>query len=338
MADANPLLFTTDESRSISGKAKNKTKVYHPEFCWKDKHNNECAWNRVLPYLLSIAYVVSGFLVMGAVQAANYSRRYIQSPDRYLVLNDLSFEWLPDLSNLSLFHEASVYIPAGIAFFFVVLLHKRLFTLQIRIFLIWGTLFYLRCITIIVTSYPDPSAGCKGADPLSVYINPYVASFFHMASCGDLVFSGHTVMAVMTLEMTLEAFPFRGYYLILHFFALLCTILGVLSILMTRLHYFLDVIVAIVFTVLFWERYREMLGNPRYNFIQRYKIFEKRSDYDIRDRCRERCCTFWEAGRYSQCGICPWGSAEDYCEELLPHLDADNNNSTDSESVQLIRS
>jgi len=159
---------------------------------------------------------------------------------------------------------------------------QRLLILR-RMMAIFGFINLLRAICVACTSLPDASPRCisQFGDPQrgaykrrSIFPKAYgrawkllTAPSSHI-SCGDMVFSGHTVLLVMC-AMIFDTYctkrecdtPLIRDYLSMRFLTVLKLVIytlagaGIFSIIGTRLHYSLDVLIAVFLTWRSWSGY-----------------------------------------------------------------------------------
>lgn len=153
----------------------------------------------------------------------------------------------------------------------LILTHPKRLMVMRRLLVIYSIILVLRSIFVVSTSLPDPSPKCLEQKPYIPYSQPIPleksgieSSFwrgvkqtlfpFESSTCGDLIFSGHTV-AFMLCSLIWDRY-FTGHRLrwpVYLYHAL--TILGLLSIISVRFHYTIDVIVAVFVTISVWQRY-----------------------------------------------------------------------------------
>ena len=153
--------------------------------------------------------------------------------------------------------------------FLVVLFHKHRFILMRRFFSISGTIFMLRCVTMLITSLSVPGSHlqCQPrpyGDVWNKLHNAYVIwtgagmSLQGVRTCGDYMFSGHTV-ALTLLNFFITEYSSRRIYF-LHTFTWICNVFGVFFILAAHEHYSIDVFIAFYITSRLFMYYH-MLAN-----------------------------------------------------------------------------
>ena len=183
-------------------------------------------------------------------------------------LRDMLFEVLPDWSRHRGWLPDALLVPLVVACFFVNILWRRDKLLRyqgwivLRRFLFILTILYaFRTFTFIVTTVPSPLSDClpmyvekdggdnqNGGDNnnLAEY-HKYLVLFGRMASgkvtaCTDNIYSGHTTLITVSVWCFWQysgAWWFKAY-------ALIHASLVLMSILICRLHYTVDIIVAVI--------------------------------------------------------------------------------------------
>lgn len=152
----------------------------------------------------------------------------------------------------------------------VIIFHKHRFIIARRCFAIGGTVFLLRCFTMLITSLSVPGVhlDCKP--------RPYGswASRLHEAyiiwsgaglslqgvrTCGDYMFSGHTVSLTLLNFFITEYTSRRIFFL--HTFTWLCNCFGIFFILAAHEHYSIDVFIAFYITSRLFLYYHTLVNN-----------------------------------------------------------------------------
>jgi len=152
----------------------------------------------------------------------------------------------------------------------VIIFHKHRFIIARRFFAIAGTIFLLRCFTMIITSLSVPGVhlDCKPR-PYGTWANrlhnAYIIwsgaglSLQGVRTCGDYMFSGHTVSLTLLNFFITEYTSRRIYFL--HTFTWLCNCFGVFFILAAHEHYSIDVFVAFYITSRLFLYYHTLVNN-----------------------------------------------------------------------------
>ncbi|XP_073990107.1 ceramide phosphoethanolamine synthase-like isoform X2 [Rhodnius prolixus] len=159
----------------------------------------------------------------------------------------------------------------------VLVFHKHRFILLRRFFALSGTVFLLRCITMLITSLsvpgthldcnprPNSSSGNGTSDILTKMQAAYEIwrgagmSIQGVRTCGDYMFSGHTVALTMLNFFITEYSP-RDIYL-LHTFTWLLNMFGIFFILSGHEHYSIDVFIAFYITSRLFLYYHTLANN-----------------------------------------------------------------------------
>lgn len=159
----------------------------------------------------------------------------------------------------------------------VLLFHKHRLILLRRFFALSGTVFLLRCITMLITSLsvpgthlecnPRPAANSEAPllDLFSKMKQAYVIwkgagmSIQGVRTCGDYMFSGHTVALTMLNFFITEYTP-RDIYL-LHTFTWMLNMFGIFFILSGHEHYSIDVFIAFYITSRLFLYYHTLANN-----------------------------------------------------------------------------
>jgi hypothetical protein len=147
---------------------------------------------------------------------------------------------------------------------FYLLLHKDRIKIFSKFFRVYAFLNLLRSISVILTVFPDIHQPCISRDvsfksknlfpevfskTIQLFTNPNGT-----LTCGDFIFSGHTMLLVICC-LSWYTYPSDS-----HFFKLyrtVCitipTIITAILIIAVRLHYTIDVFLAIYFSIHIWN-------------------------------------------------------------------------------------
>jgi len=191
----------------------------------------------------------------------------------YENLRDLSFEYLPHYPT----NDLANHLVYGCITFtsWVLLLHPRRRHLTRRLLSMWSIVYAMRATTISVTSLPDPNDMCRNGT-----IENGIGTFFSGLSCGDMIFSGHTVALILGPLMMHQAFPRMPRW------AAWCLwgycIFGMWALLACHMHYLVDILVAVYISFLVYLAYHATVTNDRW--LQRYEWL-----------------AWWEHDRYYSC-------------------------------------
>ncbi|XP_040581561.1 phosphatidylcholine:ceramide cholinephosphotransferase 2 isoform X1 [Lepeophtheirus salmonis] len=156
--------------------------------------------------------------------------------------------------------------------FIVVLCHNDRFVILRRIFLIIGIHYYYRAITMYITVLPKADPNYKCAPKLDKMTFLEIAQrVLKLLSgmglsingqhiyCGDYIYSGHTMSLIMTYLVIKEYSPKRWF--LLHWFSLIITLTGIITLLLARGHYSIDVLIAYYITTRLWWIYHTLAHN-----------------------------------------------------------------------------
>lgn len=134
----------------------------------------------------------------------------------------------------------------------VIIFHKHRWVLMRRFFSLSGTIFLLRCVTMLITSLSVPGKHLECAPrPYGDIWNKFYNAFIiwtgagltlqGVRTCGDYMFSGHTVgLTLLNFFIT----EYTSHIYMLHTFTWICNIFGVFFIIAAHEHYSIDVFVA----------------------------------------------------------------------------------------------
>ncbi|UJR20996.1 hypothetical protein I4U23_024096 [Adineta vaga] len=184
---------------------------------------------------------------------------------------------LPDLflDNIPLIHWAftvseCLIVVMGITFLLILIFHKYSSIILRRFFALGGTIFLLRSITMLVTSLSVPGHHLE-CTPLQYGTTGEIftrwlqiflfqgLSIHGIRSCGDYMFSGHTVMLTL-LNHCITEYTTSDFYVI-HLLSWLCNILGMILILAAHEHYTIDVLIAFFLTSRLFLYYHSLANN-----------------------------------------------------------------------------
>lgn len=179
--------------------------------------------------IASIALAISSVLLNIATGQIAYANRVV-NPQLHL-LTDPLLDALPFV-NSSLWPDVMIYISLGLMAI-LPLFHKRMLRMYENWFFILGFVMILRAITVPLTNLPDPFPGCAGPDPEA-------GRFWQQ--CGSLMFSGHTTTILAAAIVYTHDNNYDPMITICCFLYSFAAILGVL---VCRLHWTMDVFVAV---------------------------------------------------------------------------------------------
>jgi len=220
-------------------------------------------WKTVVAFLYGMLVSWLTALVMTVVHdRVPDMNKYPPLPD--LILDNVPhIDWAFEMTEITGMTLLLIWIA-------VVLLHKHRFIIARRFFSIAGTIFLLRCITMLITSLSVPGVhlDCKPR-PYGTWANRLHNAFIiwsgagmtlqGVRTCGDYMFSGHTVSLTLLNFFITEYTSRRIYFL--HTFTWLCNCFGVFFILAAHEHYSIDVFVAFYITSRLFLYYHTLVNN-----------------------------------------------------------------------------
>jgi hypothetical protein len=186
-------------------------------------------------------YIMSVMVVVGGTRYPKY-----KAP-----LPDLAFDVLAPYPDLSWLPNTLIYLLL-LATLIRCLLSRQGLTIIRRVLFVHAITMLMRSLTLVATSYPDPSLPCVDYMPPSD-VNPFWANTLGNAdliTCGDLMFSGHTLIYVV-LALAWQKY----FYVIEKVIFWMFTLVAITTLLVARLHYLNDIIVAMYVVVCVWHVY-----------------------------------------------------------------------------------
>ncbi|KAG1684724.1 Sphingomyelin synthase-related protein 1 [Nymphon striatum] len=181
----------------------------------------------------------------------------------------------------------------------ILLFHKHRFILLRRMFSLTGSVFLLRCVTMLITSLSVPGIHLKCearpyGDMWAKLAKAYIIwkggglSLKGVRSCGDYMFSGHTVVLTLLNFFITEYTPINWYYL--HTVTWVLNLFGIFFILAGHEHYSIDVFIAFYITTRLFLYYHSLANNRA--LMQRdsqrtriwfplFSYFESKVDYIV---------------------------------------------------------
>ncbi|XP_032397415.1 sphingomyelin synthase-related protein 1 isoform X1 [Etheostoma spectabile] len=167
-------------------------------------------------------------------------------------------------------------------FLLILLLHKHRSILFRRLCSLMGTVFLLRCCTMFVTSLSVPGQHLKCASKTygdswgKIQRALLIWSGFGMTltgvqTCGDYMFSGHTVVITLLNFFVTEYTP-RTWNLI-HTISWVLNLFGIFFILAAHEHYSIDVFIAFYITTRLFLYYHTLANTRAYQHSRRARIW-----------------------------------------------------------------
>ncbi|XP_033739972.1 sphingomyelin synthase-related protein 1-like [Pecten maximus] len=278
-----------DKSFNSSSKSRRRTKIHHsdsedsgsgddndylPQKRYQpdrgprpSKHLDSEIWKTLLGFL----YAFSVFLVTSFVMVVVHDR--VPDTDKYPPLPDI---FLDNIPYTPWAFEACEVIAVclGTIWSIVLVFHKHRFILLRRVFSIIGTVYLLRCITMLITSLsvPSPHLKCEGKmygdiwakakRTMEIWMGMGM-SLSGVRTCGDYMFSGHTVCITLLNFFITEYTPRQGKYnsYYLHMLTWVANMFGIFFILAAHEHYSIDVFIAFYISSRLFLYYHVLANN-----------------------------------------------------------------------------
>lgn len=164
----------------------------------------------------------------------------------------------------------------------ILLLHKHRSILIRRLCSLLGTVFLLRCCTMFVTSLSVPGQHLKCASKtygdtwgktqraLTIW-SGFGMTLTGVQTCGDYMFSGHTVVITLLNFFVTEYTP-RTWNLI-HTISWVLNLFGIFFILAAHEHYSIDVFIAFYITTRLFLYYHTLANTRAYQHSRRARIW-----------------------------------------------------------------
>ncbi|XP_034187824.1 phosphatidylcholine:ceramide cholinephosphotransferase 2 isoform X3 [Osmia lignaria lignaria] len=248
-------------------------------------------WKTFLAFLFMFVNFISTTASLAMVHERVPDRNtYGPLPD--VVLDNIAAQdWALNVS------EVLIMILSNSAMVFIIF-HKHRFIVVRRIFLLMGLLYMMRSITMYVTVLPVASKTyfcspkANNTNPLLVTkrVLQLISGFGLSINgkhtyCGDYIYSGHTVVLVLSYLIIKEYSPRRCQPI--HWLAGVLVLVGIIMVLVAHGHYTVDVLIAYYVTTRLWYIYHTLANNSHLkqyepnNFLARlwwfpiFKYFEK---------------------------------------------------------------
>ncbi|CAF1234117.1 unnamed protein product [Rotaria magnacalcarata] len=217
--------------------------------------------------LVSFIYALISGIWTSFIMIVVHNR--VPNVQKYPPLPDL---FLDNIPHISWAFAVSEYIAIGMSFIFLLILifHKYWYIILRRFFALSGTIFFLRSITMLVTSLSvpghhldcTPRAYGTSREILFRCVQIFLfqgLSIQGVRSCGDYMFSGHTVMLTL-LNHCITEYTTSDFYVI-HLLSWFCNIFGMILILAAHEHYSIDVFIAFFLTSRLFLYYHSLANN-----------------------------------------------------------------------------
>ncbi|XP_056655539.1 sphingomyelin synthase-related protein 1 isoform X2 [Monodelphis domestica] len=256
--------LSSDQYQYMNGKNKHMVRRLDPEY-WKT--------------ILSCVYVFIVFGFTSFIMVIVHER--VPDMQTYPPLPDIFLDSVPRIPWAFAMTEVCGVILCYI-WLLVLLLHKHRSILLRRLCSLMGTVFLLRCFTMFVTSLsvPGQHLQCSGKLYGTVWEKLHRAfaiwSGFGMTltgvhTCGDYMFSGHTVVLTMLNFFVTEYTPRSWNFL--HTLSWVLNLFGIFFILAAHEHYSIDVFIAFYITTRLFLYYHTLANTRAYQQSRRARIW-----------------------------------------------------------------
>ncbi|XP_030641911.1 sphingomyelin synthase-related protein 1 [Chanos chanos] len=229
--------------------------------------------------VLSLVYVISVFGFTSFVMVLVHER--VPDMQTYPPLPDIFLDSVPRIPWAFAMAEACGLVLCYILLL-VLLLHKHRSILFRRLCSLMGTVFLLRCVTMFVTSLsvPGQHLQCSGKMYGDTWVklkraleiwSGFGMSLTGVHTCGDYMFSGHTVVLTMLNFFVTEYTP-RNWNII-HTMSWVLNLFGIFFILAAHEHYSIDVFIAFYITTRLFLYYHTLANTRAYQHSRRARIW-----------------------------------------------------------------
>ncbi|KAF8943432.1 hypothetical protein BGZ47_005431 [Haplosporangium gracile] len=208
--------------------------------------------------------------------------RFVKTNYTDIYLQDRGFDIFPAQQDIT---PANTFVMTSIVFTLIGIAilcpswQTRIIVLR-RVFWVVGALSVLRATTLSVTTMPTPKVGCKPATATAfgeMFLIALQMIPGTVQACTDDIFSGHTVFMV-TCAIQWRLYMRNSW---IKYVSFIYITVGLYFVIATRLHYTVDVVLAIFITYAMWSFYmamvdtvmeKEYFGLRRHN--EKYSMFD----------------------------------------------------------------
>lgn len=188
---------------------------------------------------------------------------------RWPPLPDLFLDLLPYMPWAFDMCEVTALV-LGLILLIILIFHKHRTVVMRRFMLLIGTMFMLRCVTMLITSLSVPGTHLDCRPMPNATLTSKIERTFLIWSnggmslrgvrtCGDYMFSGHTVFVTMYNFFITEYSPHSFH--MLHTVTWVMNLFGIFFILAAHEHYSIDVFVAFYITSRLFLYYHSLANN-----------------------------------------------------------------------------
>ncbi|KAF9209362.1 hypothetical protein BGZ59_010154 [Podila verticillata] len=186
--------------------------------------------------------------------------RWVETGYTNVLLEDRGFDIFPALQDIT---PANIFVMTSVVFTLIGMAFicptwtARAIVLR-RVFWVVGTLSVYRALTLSVTTLPTPKKGCVPATKTGFWDMFWIALQMipgTVQACTDDIFSGHTTFMV-TCAIQWRLYCKNKW---VTYFSYCYITVGLYFVIATRLHYTVDVVLAIFITYSVWSLYIAMI-------------------------------------------------------------------------------
>ncbi|CAF1532923.1 unnamed protein product [Adineta ricciae] len=217
--------------------------------------------------LVSFIYALISGIWTSFIMVVVHNR--VPNVQKYPPLPDLFLDNIPHISWAFSVSEY-IIVVMSLTFLLILIFHKYWNIILRRFFALGGTIFFLRSVTMLVTSLSVPGHHLE-CTPLqygtSIEIFTRCLQIFvfqglsiqGVRSCGDYMFSGHTVVLTL-LNHCITEYTTSDFYVV-HLISWFCNLFGMILILAAHEHYTIDVLIAFFLTSRLFLYYHSLANN-----------------------------------------------------------------------------
>ncbi|KAF9138322.1 hypothetical protein BGX30_009278 [Mortierella sp. GBA39] len=232
---------------------------------------------------LVCSFVFFAVICIGMAFCNQFSdHRFVKTNYTDIYLEDRGFDIFPAQQDIA---PANTFVMTSVVFTLIGIAilcpswQTRIIVLR-RVFWVVGALSVLRATTLSVTTMPTPKHGCKPATATGFGEMFWIALQMipgTVQACTDDIFSGHTVFMV-TCAIQWRLYMRNSW---IKYVSFIYITIGLYFVIATRLHYTVDVVLAIFITYAMWSFYmamvdtvmeKEYFGLRRHN--EKYTMFD----------------------------------------------------------------
>ncbi|KAF9927326.1 hypothetical protein FBU30_003325 [Linnemannia zychae] len=257
----SPLRRNNSNSNSSLSQCNNIITSSSPQ---KDPSRKRSLWDRCINSEVGRLVCSLIFFVVVCIGMAFCNQfsdhRFIKTNYTHIILEDRGFDIFPAQQDIT---PANTFVMTSVVFTLIGIallcpsMQTRIIVIR-RVFWVVGALSVLRATTLSVTTMPTPKVGCKPAtatgfgDMFLIALQMIPGT---VQACTDDIFSGHTVFMV-TCAIQWRLYMRNSW---IKYFTFIYITVGLYFVVATRLHYTVDVVLAIFITYAMWSFYMAMV-------------------------------------------------------------------------------